>query len=293
MIKTENLRIRDPFVVKAGDLYYMYRSSGNSTICVHKSRDLSEWSEGTVVYKLAENSWGVADLWAPEVHLYKGKYYMFLSLLGKNGLRGTEISVSDTPDGLFTPLTNKPVTPESKSCIDGTLYVENGVPYIVYSSDWPHNYIPERDCYIGEIWATELTPDLTAPAGKPFLLFKSDEATCSALPCEEVWEGKQIRRYGSDAPFIQVLKDGTLYLTWSPIPNGNYIVAAAVSKNKSIKGHWEHLNEPLFANNGGHAMFFTAADGTKKMCLHCPERYLDERALFLTVIEENGCLRIV
>lgn len=125
------------------------------------------------VYRLSEDSWGIRDLWAPEVHFYRGNYYMLLSLLGKNGLRGTEISVSSTPDGMFVPLVNHPATPSDKSCIDATLYVEDDVPYLVYSADWPHNYHKERDCYIGEIWAVPMSRDLRERDGEPFLLFRS------------------------------------------------------------------------------------------------------------------------
>lgn len=151
MIKTEDLRIRDPFVLVSGGLYYLYRSTEDegNTVSVHVSRDLKTWSEPKVIYRLAENSWGYKDLWASEVHFYKGKYYMFLSLMGKNELHGTEISVCDTPDGIFTPLTNVPATPASESCIDGTLYCENGAPYIVYSADWPHKFDALRGRNLG------------------------------------------------------------------------------------------------------------------------------------------------
>lgn len=290
MIKTQDLRIRDPYVVVCGGFYYMYKCDEISVL-VYKSRDLENWEEQAVVYELSSESWGYKDLWAAEVHKYNGKYYMFLSLLGRNGLRGTEISVSDTPDGRFVPMTNKPVTPYERSCIDGTLYVEDGIPYIVYSADWPDNYDEAEDAYIGEIWARELSADLSEGVGEPFLLFKSNEAYCS-LPQDIIRDGKNARRYGSDAPFLQRLSCGKLYLTWSPYPKDKYIVAAAISDNNSIKGRWKHSEKPLFDKNGGHAMFFEDLDGNKKMCIHCPERTPDERAMFIDVKEENGELVI-
>lgn len=292
MYKTEEIRIRDPYVVVKGNIYYMYKSNDNA-IWAYKSEDLKFWEEPVKVYELSENSWGYRDLWAPEVHFYNRKYYMFLSLLGRNELRGTEISVCDTPDGIFVPITNVPITPENKSCIDGTLYVENGTPYVVYSADWPDNYDKEKGAYIGSIWAQELSCDLTAKADEPFLLFKSDEAFCSREPHLIDWNGENIARYGSDAPFIVKLKSGELYLTWSPMPAENYIVAAAVSENGTIKGKWEHLKEPLFDKNGGHAMFFKDVNGNMKMCIHCPEHEPDERAKFFDIAEEKGKLKII
>ena len=289
MIRTEEIRIRDPYVVVYQNAYYMYRASGKS-ILVHKSTDLKNWEEPVTVYTLSENSWAYLDLWAPEVHAYKGKFYLFLSLLGKNELRGTEISVCDTPDGTFLPISNKPATPSDRSCIDGTLYVEGDTPYLVYSADWPHNYDQEHDYYVGEIWAVQLREDLKEQAGEPFLLFRSNEAPCSKIPAVHEYRGKTVTRFGSDAPYLIRLQDGTLYLTWSPIPDNNYIVAAAVSDNNSIKGNWIHLEKPLFDQNGGHGMFFYDLGGNRKLCLHCPERPPYERALFLNTREEQGRL---
>ncbi len=290
MLKTEDIRIRDPYIVLCEEYYYLYSATGShngETIVVYKSLDLKTWEEPTIVYTLDKNSWKKAELWAPEVHLYNGKYYMFLSILGKNGLRGTEISVSDTPDGIFTPITDRPATPLDKSCIDGTLIIDNGKPYMVYSHDWPDNYIKERDVYLGEIWATELSEDLSTPVGKPFLLFCSDECPYSAqaaAPTE--WIEGIVQRYGSDAPFVRRLKNGKLFLTWSPIPANNYIVIGAVADR--IKGPWKHCETPVFDKNGGHAMFFTDKDGNDKMCIHCPECEPNERALILNVKEAEG-----
>lgn len=279
-MRREEIRIRDPFILADNGIYYMYKSDytdDNRHIFVLKSPDLENWGEPEVVYTLSNESWGCADLWAPEVHFYNGKYYMFLSLLGKNGLRGTEISVSDTPDGAFVPITNRPITPIDRSCIDASLFVENGVPYIVYSADWPFNYVEERGCYIGAIWALELTRDLREGVGEPICLFMSDESV--NVPDSFEYEGKTVTRYGSDAPFVQRLKDGRLLLTWSPMPDGNYVVMGAVAN--SIRGKWEHLKKPVFDQNGGHAMFFDGLDEKRYMCIHCPEKPPFERAVLI------------
>ena len=135
MYKISEIKIRDPYVVVYKNMYYLYKSLGKQIIA-YKSTDLENWDDFVVVYDFPENSWKIKDLWAPEVHLYKGKYYLFVSSMGKNGNRGTDISVADTPDGPFVPIVDGPATPEGENCIDGTLYVEDGIPYIVYSDDW-------------------------------------------------------------------------------------------------------------------------------------------------------------
>lgn len=46
---------------------------------------------------------------------------MFASFKNEDRHRGTQILVSDTPDGKFKPLTDYPVTPEDWECLDGTV----------------------------------------------------------------------------------------------------------------------------------------------------------------------------
>lgn len=297
MLKTEDIRIRDPYIVAYDGSYYMYGTIGETknerSLYVFRGQDLLCWEEPKKIFTLDENSWGLGELWAPEVHFYKGKYYLFVSILGKHGKRGTQIAVCDTPCGMFLPIADKPATPFEKSCIDGTLYVENGVPYIVYSADWPDNYDKDKDVYIGEICAAELSEDLKNIVSEPFRLFESTEAPLSRVPAVHDYMGKKVTRYGSDGPFIRKLKDGSLFLTWSPIPDMNYIVAAAIQRNGEINGKWEHLETPVFDKNGGHAMFFEDLNGNLKICMHYPEVYFEERALILDAEETKGGIRLV
>ena len=293
-IKRKDIRVRDPFIVLEDGIYYLYATTGARTYSYYYSRDLENWLEGGVAFEIPEDFWAYRDVWAGEVHKYKGKFYLFVSLLGKNGLRGTQIAVSDSPRGKFIPLVPRAVTPLEQSCIDGTLYVHEGKPYIFYSHDWPDNYVEEKSAYVGELWAAELTEDLTAIKGEPWLIFGSDESPISKkTPHHITNDGKKTMRYGSDAPWLQPLSNGSLLLTWSPYLQNNYVVLPVISKSGSIRGPWEHLPEPLFDQNGGHAMFFRDLGGRNIMCIHAPEKNLLERACLYEVEEENGELRIL
>lgn len=290
-MKREDIRIRDPYITVYEDKYYMYATSGETTLMCYTSSDLEEWEPIGNVFEIPENFWAYKDVWAAEVHRYKDKFYLLVSLLGRNGLRGTQIAVCDTPVGPFVPIADHAATPENESCIDGTLYVQDGTPYIVYSHDWPDCYCAERNAYIGEICAAQLSDDLTSIVGEPWRLFASDEAPISAAaPHEIFWENKETIRYGSDAPFIQRLTSGALQLTWSPYLNDNYVVLGVISESGDIKGPWRHLEEPLFDKNGGHAMFFDDLNGRKCICLHAPEKDGLERANIFEVTEKNGVL---
>lgn len=290
------MRVRDPFILLHEGCYYMYRGFSPLVLGCVKSTDLENWEEIGTVFEIPTDGdfWAYRDIWAPEVHKHNGKFYLFASLLGKNGLRGTQVAVSDTPCGPFIPVKNAPITPQYHSCIDGSLYVHNGVPYVVYSHDWPDCYSKEKSAYVGEIWALQVDDALVNASGEPFRLFTSDESPVSkAVPHRIIYNDEHTMRYGSDGPFVQRLECGALFLTWSPYLENNYVVLSAVSESGDIKGPWKHSEKAFYGENGGHAMFFKDMDGTLKMCLHAPEAPPAERAHIFTVEEKGATLEII
>ena len=208
--------------------------------------------------------WGTDNYWAPEVHKYNGKYYLFGSFKAEGVCRATQILVSDTPDGTFVPVSNAPATPENWECLDGTLLVEDGVPYIVFCHEW----LQVKD---GEIWATPLKADLSAPAGEPFMLFKASDT-----PFVTELGKKGSGNYVTDGPFFYREND-KLKMIWSSFYNGRYVVLSAESD--SIHGKWKH-NGSLFDFDGGHAMIFETLEGERMISLHSPNVTNDERAAF-------------
>ena len=90
---------------------------------VYVSSDLNDWSDPIKCFDSEKCNLNKAANWAPEVHKYNGKYYMFATFTQENGLRGTYILKADSPLGPFAPHSNGPVTPEAWECLDGTLYI--------------------------------------------------------------------------------------------------------------------------------------------------------------------------
>jgi len=130
-MKTSEIKIRDPFILVHDNKYFLYGSGrrNGSSLCgfdVVTSTDLENWSEPKTIFEENPDFWATKDYWAPEVHKYKGKFYLFASFKSDDRCRGTQILVCDTPDGKFEPLTQYPVTPENWECLDGTLFFENG-----------------------------------------------------------------------------------------------------------------------------------------------------------------------
>lgn len=281
-LKLSDINLRDPFILPDNGKYYLY-GSGVSRVfgksdcfSVYLSEDLENWSEPKIVFEKHSGFWGTKQFWAPEVHKYNGKYYMFATFKSDTACRGTQILVSDTPDGTFEPLTDGPVTPRDWECLDGTLYIDkSGTPYIVFCHEW-------LQVHDGEMCALKLSKDLKRAVGKPILLFRASEPE---------WANKNERDYITDGPFLYRTEDGKLLMIWSSSASGNYVEAVSYSDNGEITGNWKHCDKPLFENDGGHGMIFTDFKGEEHFIYHHPNITLKERPVLKKIFAENGTLR--
>ena len=86
----KDINIRDPFVLKSEGKYYLYGTRGETAwtsafgLDVYVSDDLENWSEPKSVFEITDKFWGTCDAWAPEVHYYNNKFYMFASFKAEN-----------------------------------------------------------------------------------------------------------------------------------------------------------------------------------------------------------------
>ena len=282
-MKLSDINIRDPFVLLHENKYYMYGTRGSEAwtdkstgLDAYVSDDLENWTEIKDIFLPPENFWADRNFWAPEVHFYKGNFYMFVSFYSETKMRGTQILTSQKPEGPFIPHSDGPVTPDNWMCLDGTLIVDNGKPYIVFCHEW----VQVKD---GEVWALELTPDLKKPVGEPIYLFKASE------PC---WVDKTRETFVTDGPFGYRTKNGKLMLIWSSFYNGEYCQAMICSDNGHIDGKWIHDTRLLFERNGGHGMIFRTKENELKLVLHSPNENPLERPVMFDLKEENDTLYI-
>ncbi len=285
--------LHDPFIVahKASQTYYLYNGAGprqlggqRAGVVTYKSKDLLHWDGPYKVFEVPDGLWAdpAQGVWAPEVHLYRGKYYLLATLhnnksmlkyadedklpiyngkKAKPHMRGTQVFVADTPDGPFVPLGNSPAPPPDLMTLDGTLFVEDGVPYMVYAHEW----IQVLD---GTIEAVPLKPDLSAHAGQPFLLFKASEAPWAAAQEKKPGE---LPTYVTDGPCLYRTRNGKLVMLWSSYRDGLYVETIAHSTSGKLRGPWKQ-GEVLVGNDSGHGMLFESFDGKLMMVLHQPFR---------------------
>ena len=284
-MKRGEINIRDPFVLVWEGAYYLYGTRGATCwgeadgFDVYVSHDLENWDGPHECFHNDGTFWATRNYWAPEVHAWRGKLYMFASFKSADRRRGTAILEADSPMGPFRPHSDGCVTPAEWECLDGTFYVsKDGKPYMVFCHEW----VQAAD---GEICAMPLKNDLTGPAGEPRLLFRASEAAWSR-PVRPV-DGRP--GYVTDGPFLWRAEDGTLQLLWAGFSEQGYTEGLAVSDNGEIDGHFTQVT-PLFERDGGHGMAFRTLDGRLLMTLNSPNHHLDERPVFLPLREEKGLL---
>ncbi len=277
------IAIRDPFVLadEATGTYYLYGTRpdwGETPFLMYTSRDLETFEGPFSIFPVPEGFWAVRDFWAPEVHLWKGRYHLFASFADKDRKhRATHICVSDSPKGPFVPLGDKPQTPEEWLCLDGTLFVDDaGNPWMVFCHEW----VQVTD---GEMSAVPLSEDLSKAVGEPMLLFKASEAPWVASKKDKV----------TDGPFLHRSKTGALLMIWSSFgEDGKYKVGLARSVSGKLEGPWEQQAEPIFEGCGGHGMLFRIFDGQLTLSLHAPNTK-PSRPTFFAVEDLGDTLRLV
>ena len=288
----DRIYCRDPFILRAGEYYYLYRSVHEKGIECLVSPDLQNWSEPVNVFTPPEGFHGKKDLfWAPECHYYKGGFYIFTSVWSSlTNHRSISVYKADNPLGPFEDIAGGCVSVREWDCIDGTLYIdEEGQPWMVFVHEW--TCMPDN---VGAMAAAKLSEDLTHLISEPIQLF---------LATDGAWCGAGV----TDGPYPAKTKSGELIMIWSNfIKDGDgvsYAVGLARSDNGRLDGKWSQQSEPVYCRalkpeyvfEGGHAMMFYDNDGKIRMTFHAPNSHPDvyEHVNIYEVEDRGSTLRLI
>ena len=285
MITTNVKKLRDPFVLVEDDAYYMYGSEWKLYKNTSNSLD-GEWVLVDKQIVVPPADFDGCD-WAPEVHKYKGKYYMFTTYKSKkSGLRGCSTFVANSPEGPFIEHSNGFFTPLNQSSIDATLYIdEYGQPWTVYVHE--HCSLDDK---IGRMDVCKMTDDLSALVGEPKEIFRADSPSFSVMNV-------------TDGCYVYRTKTGKLLMVWSNyITLYDYAVLLCESDNGKIDGNWIQKDAPIFSKeisgtfDGGHSMIFTDRDGTEYISLHSPNYTVGDRKetpVFLKIEDLGDSIKLI
>lgn len=300
-MKLSQIHMRDPFVYcdKARNKYYLFGTTladgaGNvdPLFEVYESEDLENFSGPKPAFLPPKGFWGVRNYWAPEVYFYKGRYYMFASFKGGIGEeRGTGVLVADFPEGPYIPHSPFHITLKGHECLDGTLLIEQGKPWIIYCHEW-------TETYYGRIEALPLSDDLKEPLSQnPVIIVDSKE-----IPWMRKFGDPRIGKEGylTDGPFVRRTSSGSLVMLWSSYSkadkgyHGGYMVAMAVSGSGSVHGPWRQEGKLLLDENCGHSSIFEDLDGNLCLCVHSPDTpHGGEHPRFYRLAEKEDMFTVV
>ena len=289
-LRATEINLRDPYVLLHEGKYYLYGT--RSETCwgeadgfdSYVSDDRETWQGPFEIFHRPEGFWADRAYWAPECVHWQDAFYLITTLGAEDRTKGVYALRAESPLGPFVPYGGR-LTPEAWNCIDGTLYVEDGRPWLVFSYSF-------ESSPTGDMCAVELKDDLSAPMGEPMKLFSAAEAPwAKPVPFAKQEFGMDGDVYFTDGPCVTKLPDGKLIMTWSSWSERAYAVGVAESASGTLTGPWIQRAEPLYPANGGHGMLFTEKDGSLWFALHSPNDKYKERPVFYP-LETDGGLRL-
>ena len=273
--------LRDPCILQTEDGTYYAYGTGWQYYRNTSGSLVGDWEGPFSCVKRPAEADG--DLWAPEVHVYRGAYYMFTTYHSSvTGRRGTTILRADSPEGPFVEITDGQITPRDWDAIDGTLYVDkDGHPWLIFVHEWVS--APEK---VGRMAAARLSDDLTHLIEEPVDIFRADDP-------------KWAKNGVTDGCWMYTTADGRLLMIWSNWDKHGYCVGIAESSDGTPLGTWTQSDRRLFSKttygvyDGGHGMLFVDADGQMYLSIHSPNNAnagRRETPIFFPVREDHGML---
>jgi len=150
----------DPWIIQENGIYYYVNSSGKGLV-IRKSDNIGlKTSEQKIVWTPPEGTLYSKELWAPELHLIEGKWYIYLAADDGNNknhrMYVIENISTDPMDGTWT-FKGKVSDPSDKWAIDGSVFKFRGSLYFIWSG-WEGDVNGEQNIYIAKMknpWSIE------------------------------------------------------------------------------------------------------------------------------------------
>lgn len=268
-IPLDSILLSDPAILADANtkMYYMTGTGGR----LWKSKDLRLWEGPFQVVEQDKNSWmgENPNIWAAELHAYRGKYYYFATFTNHdlkvdtlNGRalerRASHVLRSEQPDGPYVPMNKDNYLPAELLTLDGTFWVDKDrKPYMIYCHEWLQNNN-------GTMEKIELKPDLSGSVGKGKILFKASDSPWS----REKINGETGPNRVTDGPYLFRTGTGRLGMIWTSWVYNIYTQGVAYSESGTLDGPWIQEKEPITPPNFGHGMLFRTFKGKDLMSVH-------------------------
>ena len=270
----------DPWITYRAGFYYFMCTSG-STLKIWKTRHLANLAhaESKVVWRAPAASPYSRDVWAPELHFLRGRWYIYFAAdAGTNATHRIWVIECDGDDPLTGDwrLRGKVADSSDRWAIDATV-LEDGPRMFMIWSGWAGTVNGTQSLYIAELsnpWTIQGPRVQISSPEYPWekvgdLISRRDPeenpgANLMDPPHVEVNEGPEILRHGENL-FVVYSAGGcwtdsyTLGLLTAKA--GSDLLNPASWKKSAVPVFWQ--SPKAGAYGPGHAGFFRSPDGTE------------------------------
>lgn len=263
----------DPWVIYRDGFYY-FMSTTATNLTIRKTRDITdlEHAETKVVWTPPPNGPYSHQIWAPELHFFSGKWYIYFAAdFGTNETHRMWVVENSSPDPLTGAwiMKGELTDPTNKWAIDPSVFENQGKLYVIWSG-WPGDQNGTQDIYIAQLenpWTV---------TGKRVLLSAPQYAweEFGDLPHDHpkhvnVNEGPEILKH-----------NGKLFLIYSASGcwtdhYGLGMLTASSASDLLKPASWMKSPHPVFSESPqahaygpGHNGFFKSPDGTEDWIIY-------------------------
>jgi GH43 family beta-xylosidase len=267
----------DPFVVRHDGRYFMIQAGPGGRLEVWRSRTLTDRGERKVVWTPPRTGWNRAQVWAPELHYLRGRWYIYYAASnGRNATHrmGVLESTTDDPQGPYvdrgTLYTGDDVLAgrHNRWAIDGTVLQLGGRLYFLWSG-----WADERD--VQHLYVARMSDPCTIASNRVQL------CPNDCHPWERVGETHHERGL-NEGPQVLV-RNGKVFLiyscsgSWQPTYKLGLLYMDAAADPMDARS-WRKLDRPVFDSTPdvfgvGHCCFTTSPDGTEDWILYHSKRF--------------------
>ena len=264
----------DPWVI-AQDGWYYYMNSMSKGIAIWKTRDITDLrhAERKVVWRAPETGPYSHDIWAPELHRFDGKWYLYFAAdKGDNESHRIYVLENSAADPLAGEWVMKGKVGDAtdKWAIDASVFEDKGRRYMVWSG-WEGDTDGQQNIYIAQ-----LTNPWTVGSKRVMLSYPKypwehvgDLPDRPTTPHVEVNEAPEVLQHDGD---VFLVYSGSA--CWTDY-YGLGVVRAKSGANLLDVASWSKFAHPFFQQNRkanvfgpGHNGFFKSPDGKEDWIIY-------------------------